>query len=519
MDEDKKNVSYSLVQSRWLNEISLIAIAGAFSANLSPLSADPSATTKPRKATSTYSWNPYGGQKRFHPSKIPSVKDAQNTAQTTIRPAVPAQKPVKQAIPTQKLVKPAVPVQKSVKPVVPTQKPVRSAVSAPANPNVEPTMNPPASIKQVPKEFPIIKPMDAASAQSRNQYSTQKVCCALENLKKSLAKEDAHDTAHKLVIFAIKFTVHNADLIYRQALQAKMVEKPTAKQVCLELLNVVLEQTLPFAKNWGCFEEFTKTLSESYGPSFDIFKKEFQETTHLSKNRPDDGSGISTDFSHEYAQMMEEKACAVVRGYSNLFTIKNCPEEIATLLAEYAEEIKESMANAKKNLGTSQSAATLNRTNDELARFIVSKADAIAQKFPEEKIDKIHRALTMTALPFILPAISQMGSLWTFSNGFKNGGIPSLRKTFETKFRLHGEFIVNQGSPLLEEEPEVDQNKLTETEKRAAARRKQEEKDRREAAAQKYIATQIDIIIEWLCEITRRYLDIFQKRDTPNWPI
>jgi hypothetical protein len=587
MDEDKKNVSCSFCRSKWLDEISLIAITGVFSANLSSLSANPNTTTRSKNAPSVYSWNSYGRQDL--PNPLFWKEGPSNTARKPVEPAVPLQKSAELAALSEKLVelaasiqkssepaalseklielaaslqkssepaalpeklvelaasiqkssesaapaqKPAGPtalpqklvelaasLQKPAEPATPAQKPARPAALPPAHPSVKPSMSPAAFVKQTLEKFSIIKPMDAASAQSRNQYSTQKYCHILKNLKALLSGKDTRDMAREFVILVIKFTVHNADSIYEQASQAKMTKKPTAEQICFESLNIALEQTLPFTKDLGCFEEFTKLLEESYGPSFDIFKGEFQSVTHLFKNRPDDDSGIRTDFSYEYAQTMEQRACAIVGRYSNLFTIKNCPEEIVTLLDQYAEEIKESMINASKNLGTSQAAATLNRTNDELARFIVSKADAMVQKFPDEKIDKIYKTLAITALPFVLPFISETGSLWAFVNGFKSGGIPPLRKIFEIKFRLFGEFIVNQGSPSLDEEPEADQSKLTLTEKREADRRKQKEKDRREAAAQKYIAIQTDTIIEFTCELMRIYLDIFQKRDTPNWPI
>ncbi|MDR2371712.1 MAG: hypothetical protein LBD60_01030 [Puniceicoccales bacterium] len=423
MDEDKKNVSCSFCQSKWLNEISLIVITGTLSANLSPLSASPDA---------------------------------------------------------------------------------------------KPATSPAASTEQ----FPIIKPIDAASAQSRDQYGLRKCCHILKNLSNHTPEKDARDIAHGFVNFTVKFTVRNADLVYGQALQAKMTEKPTAEQICLESLNIALEQIIPLAKNLGCFEELTKLLGKNYGLLFDLFRKEFQNATHLLKNRPDDGSGIRTDFAYEYAQKMEQRACAVMEGYSNLFTIENCPEEIVTLLNEYEKEIRETMANVEKNLGTSQSTATLNRINDELARFIVSKANAIAQQLPNEKIETIYRLIIITALPFVLPVVSEMGSLWAFANGLKNGGIPPLRKNFEIKFRLFGGFIIDQDVPTLNKEPEVDQSKLTATEKREADRRKQKENERREIAKQKYITNQIDIIIEWLYEITRGNLDVFQKRSTaPNWPI
>jgi hypothetical protein len=393
--------------------------------------------------------------------------------------------------------------------------------------NVQPTTSSAAatktlaeSVEQALQKSPTIKPLDAASAQSRDQYDQRKYCHILKIFSNLTPGMDARNIARGLANSVVKFTVYNTDLVYGQALQAKMTEKPTAEQICFESLNIALEQTLPFAKILGCFEEFTKLLGESYGPSFNIFKKEFQSVTHLFKNRPEDDSGIRTDSTYEYAQKMDQRACAVIEGYSNLFTIKNCPEEIVTLLDEYEKEIRGTMANVRKNLGTSQSTATLNRINDELARFIVSKADAIAQKFPNEKIEKIYMAITITALPFVLPVISEMGSLWAFANGLKNGGIPPLRKNFGIKFRLFGKFIVDQGSPALDEEPEVDQSKLTAPEKREADRRKQKEIERREIAAQKYIVTQTDIIIEWFYEITRGYLDIFQKRNTAsNWPI
>jgi hypothetical protein len=522
MDEDKRDVSCSFCRSKWSNKIALIAVAGILSASLSSLSANPNVTTSSKNAASTYPRKQKNAPmvaKPFRPTALlPKPANPAVSAQPSPKPVFPPKGNIRPTALLPKSANPTVLPRKSVKSTVSAQTSAKPAAPPTTTPNVRPTTNSAAPTKQAPKEFPLIKPIDAASAQSRNQYSLQKCCHALKNLGKRLSGKDAGDAARELVIFVVKFTVRNADLIYGQALRAKMTEKPKARQICFESLNIALEQALPFAKSSGCFEDFIKLLGESYGPSFDLFKRELQEVTHLSKNRPDDDSAIRTDFSDEYAQTMEQKACAVIGGYSNLFTVKNFPEEIATLLAEYAEEIKESMANARKNLGTSQAAATLNRTYDEFARFIVSKADAIAQKFPNEEIDEIYRALVTAALPFILPIISQMGALWAFVNGFKNVGIPSLRKIFETKFRSHGKFIA--GIPDEEEkEQDIDQSGLTEPEKRAAARRRQEEKNRREAAALKYISSQIDIVVGFTCESLRNYLDIFQKRDTPNWPI
>jgi hypothetical protein len=359
--------------------------------------------------------------------------------------------------------------------------------------------------------------MDAASAQSRNRYGTQKCSHELAIVEKLLSEKDDRDKALALAEFVAKFTVSNADLIYGQALQAKMTDKPTAEQICYESFYIAIEQTLFLAKNLGCLEEFEKQLGKSYGSSFDRFKKEFQSVTYLAKDRPNDGSGVVTAFDNEYAQKMETKVCLGVKQYTNLFTIKNCPEEISSLLVKYAEEIRESMANIKANLGTSQSTAALNRINDTLAQFIVSKANEIHEKFPDEGLYKIYRALAITALPYVLPVLSEIGPLWAFANSLKNGGIPAFRKVFETKFRLHGTSIANQGNPIKKEKQ--DAANQTEAEKRAADRREQIEEQHRQDAAEKHIAVQTDIIIEALCGVTRGYLDVFQKRDSSNWPI
>ena len=255
-----------------------------------------------------------------------------------------------------------------------------------------------------------------------------------------------------------------------------------------------------------------------HGLLFDTFREEFGNVTHLSQNQPDDGSGIVTAFNSEYAEKMEQRTYSIVEKYSNLFRIRNCPEEILALLGEYAKEIDENMTNMKANLGTSQASATLNLVEDTLARFIVSKTDEIIKKLPNEKFNEIYKFLAITALQSMLPTISQMGPLRAFANTLRDGGTPSLRKAFETKFRSCGTFI-NQGGPAEEEKEDADQSQLTLIEKREADRRKQKEKDRREAAAQKQIVGQTDMIVEWFLTITRGYVDTFRKRNTPNWPI
>jgi hypothetical protein len=343
-----------------------------------------------------------------------------------------------------------------------------------------------AAAKQVPPQFPAISQTDAGSAQSRNRYSTRKCSWELKKLKETLSGKDTPDRINGLIEFVAKFTVHNADSIYGQLLQTKMNEKPTSDQICLESLYIALEQTLPFAKNLGCQEKFLEQLGKSYNSLFDIFKEEFKAVTHLSQNRPNSGSGITTAFADEYAQKMEEKICSIAKQYDTLFNIKNCPEEISALLSEYAKEIGENMDNAKRNLGNFQAGAALNRIGDTLAQFIVSKASEIAEKFPNEKLVSIYRAIAVTTLQFILPAVSEMGPLWGFANMLKNTGTSPLRKNFEAAFRLHGTFIVDQRGQTKEEQ---------------------------------YIAVQVDTIIELLRGIGRNYLDMFQKRDSPNWPI
>jgi hypothetical protein len=372
---------------------------------------------------------------------------------------------------------------------------------------------------RVPKEFPIIKPMDAASAQSRSQYSVQKCSRELKKFKEILMEKNTPDRTNASVVFVVKFTVQNADLIYGQALQAKMTEKPTARQICSESLCVVLEQILPFAKDLEYYETFIRQLSVKYGLLFDVFKRELGRTTHLSKNQPDDGSGMRTAFEDTYAEKMEQKTNSIAKQYDDLFTVKDCPEEILPLLNEYAGEIRESMANVEMHFGSFQIAAALNRATDALFRFIVSKANEFSGNFPDIKLSIIYRAISVRALQFALPTFSVTGSLWPFANGLKNGGIPSFRKALETKFQLLGTHIIHQDSPAEEEKQNVDQANQTETEKYIAERRKREEEQRRQAAAEKFIVVQIDIIMEWLLETTRNYLDIFQKRNSSNWPI
>ncbi|MDR1590396.1 MAG: hypothetical protein LBR92_00090 [Puniceicoccales bacterium] len=368
-------------------------------------------------------------------------------------------------------------------------------------------------------EYPLMKPMDAVSIQSRNQYNQQKCSYELKRISTSMEGKDAQDKAKILMEFIAGFTVCNADLQYGQVLQAKMVKIPTAKEICSGLLCITLEQVLPLAKKLSCWEQLSQQLENKYSPIFNMLQTKLKTITHLSKNRPVDSSGIQTAFAYEWAQKMEKVISKIIKQYQDLFIIKNCPEEIMDRLNEYAEEFKEITNNLRKSLSTSQGAAALNRIEDELTRFIVTKADIIAIAFPNEKLDKIYGALAIITLQYTLPLIARLGTLWGFANALKNGGISSLKEIFKIKFQLYGKFISNQCSPTIKEEPEGDQSKLTETEKRDIERRKQKEKDRRDASMETYIVAQTNIIIEFLYRITQKYLDVFQKRDTANWPI
>jgi hypothetical protein len=311
-----------------------------------------------------------------------------------------------------------------------------------------------------------------------------------------------------------------ADSVYGQACQAKLTEKPTVDQVCLEALLLALDQTLFETHVLGCTEEFMNQAGEKYTPIYNTFKEAFGNARYLARDQSKDSSEIPTDFAVEQATKMEEILCETIKKYRKWITIpQNCPPEITALLEECKPVIRETVVNLKTSMGASQGPAALNRTIDELALFIVSNADAIAQKCPDVKIEKIYRALVTTASPFVLPTIAWLGPLWAFANALKNGGTPPLRKALETKLRLDAEYIISQGSPVLKPEPETDQNQLTEVQKRAAIRQEQEAKDRRDAAAKKYIDTQTDTIVEFLLQTTRGDLDIFKKRTTSNWPL
>jgi hypothetical protein len=374
-------------------------------------------------------------------------------------------------------------------------------------------------VRQTAKNFPIIKPMDAASNRSRDQYNTKKCSWELAKLKKDLTEEDTQDKVQALVKFVTNFTVRNSDLICRQVSQARMIEKPNSDQLCQESLHIALEQTLPLAKNWECLKSFEEYLCEEHSLFFDILKKEFGKATYLPQDQPDDGSGVVIAFDSEYAQNMERKTRLIVENYEDLFSVEDYSEEIMALLAKYEKEIKDNMANAKISLGPSQASATLNHMEDTLTRFIVKNANEIFEKFPNEKLEKIYNTLVRITLRTVLPAISELGPLWALANVLKNTSTSPLRKNFETAFQLHGTSIANQGIPPKEDEQDTDQANQTETEKRIAARRKQEAERHRLDMAAKHIAVQIDIIIEDLRMTMRSYLSVFQKRNSSNWPI
>jgi hypothetical protein len=81
------------------------------------------------------------------------------------------------------------------------------------------------------------------------------------------------------------------------------------------------------------------------------------------------------------------------------------------LLTEYTKEIDKSMVNATDRLGNSQIGAVSNRIRDMLTQFIISKANEIAEKFLDEKLVNISRAVPVTRLQFMLSAVSATGHL------------------------------------------------------------------------------------------------------------
>jgi hypothetical protein len=347
----------------------------------------------------------------------------------------------------------------------------------------------------------------------------QKYYRILKQFKKTLAGKSAADMAVALTTFVVKFAVHEADRVYGQARLAKMVEIPTAEQVCRGSLCTALEQTLLLAQHLGCFVEFVKPWRDDYGQPFDILKTELQNVTYLALDRPVAASGVQIDFAHECAQKMGKKARLIVRQYDSLFTVKNYPEEIETRLNELGEQFRKDVTKIRKNLGTNQASSALSRFYNELVRFIIINASEFFQRFPNENRTEIYQGLITVALLPLLRVVSRMDILRAFSNELGRGGTPTLNKIFEVKMKLHGPFIVNPEGQAPNEESEDDQSELSEKEKREAARRKQKEKDRKEAAINKRTTSEIDTIIELLADTVREWLDTFEKRDTSNYPL
>jgi hypothetical protein len=285
--------------------------------------------------------------------------------------------------------------------------------------------------------------------------------------QKNSSGKSAEDMARMFAAFVAELTVRNADLVYEETLQARMTEKPTVGQVCTESLCTALEQAFPLAKNLECWKDLLERLQESRGLLFDAFKEKFGNVTHLLQNRPDDSSGIVVAFDSEYAKKMAQKTCSIAERYDHLFRLRNYSEGFLVLFDEYAKKIEKSTTNIRESLGASQASALLNFIEDTLARFIVNKANEIVKKFPNMGLNEIYEAFSITLSQCTSPALSEMGPLRDFVNALKNGGIPSPRKTFGTKFQLYGAYF--NPPPVKEEKEDADQSELTPAEKREAA--------------------------------------------------